>query len=114
MTDLSDLSDLPRSLEPDESGDGTFTIGPPEAVTDSRNLPAVSDADETTALTGIVPPDHPDNVDLDSLVTDPDPDAGEPLPTDADLDALVAGVDTDRVDPAFDGADAGAGAPGGA
>lgn len=83
----------------------TFPIGPPESVTDSRELPAVTAAEEAGFVRGAdLGAGHPDNVHVDpgvngeEVVPEPDPDAGEDLPGEDALDAVLAGVDPDAVD----------------
>lgn len=93
-----------RSLDPDQSGSPTFSVGPPEAVTDSRLLPAVAPEDEAASVHGAdIGDDHPDNLDTgstdpDVLAMEPDADADEDLPSEDELAALVAGVDLSTVD----------------
>jgi len=77
-------------------------VGPPEPVTDSRELPAVTAEDEAGFVHGADLGDlHPDNVDgadddappvLTGVVEE------EELPGDDELDALVADIDTEDVD----------------
>lgn len=94
----------------------TFTVGPPQPVTDSRDLPAVTAEDEAGFVHGAdLGDDHPDNRPADS----DDADAGavlpeigaeddEDLPSEDELDGLVANVDPDDVDSVgFDDADLG-------
>jgi hypothetical protein len=99
----------------------TFTIGPPDPVLDSRQLPAVTSDDESGFVTGAdLGPDHPDNsgepgdeeVGLGPVAEASGETSGEgdaeagPAPAEADLDALVADVDPDDVDQrGFDDAD---------
>jgi hypothetical protein len=95
---------------PDQSEDGTFTVGPPEAVSDSRLLPAVSaDSEADIVLGADMGDDHPDNKGADSADPDalePDADADEDLPSEDELAALVADVDLSTVDEVgFDDAD---------
>lgn len=107
----NDPNALLSEAVPDESGDGTFSIGPPQPVQDSRQLPAVSVDDEAGAVHGADLGDkHPDNAlmadDGDVAAPEPDADAGEALPGDEELDSLTADVDTDAVDDVgFDDAD---------
>lgn len=83
----------------------TFTVGPPQPITDSRQLPAVTPEDEAGFVHGAdLGPDHPDNlpesVDQGTSVEDVD------LPTEDELDAVVAGLDPADVDTTgFDEAD---------
>jgi len=85
----------------------TFTIGPPDPVLDSRQLPAVTSDDEAGFVTGAdLGPDHPDNSgepDTEEVglgtVTEASGEADDgPAPADAELDTLVADVDPDDVD----------------
>lgn len=100
--DMSEATIL--TTDPDQSDEGTFSIGPPEAVTDSRQLPAVSAEDEAHAVHGSDLGDaHPDNraaegADLEVAALEPDEDAGEALPSDEELASLVADVDVTAVD----------------
>lgn len=95
----SDSTALLNDVAPDEAGDGTFSIGPPQPVEDSRMLPAVSAEDEAGAVQGDDVADHPDNIGPDDVAPlEPDTDAGEELPGDDELESLVADVDTDAVD----------------
>lgn len=93
------------------SDEATFTIGPPQPVTDSRDLPAVTAEDEAGFVSGAdLGYDHPDNVptdpELDAVLPEPSADEDEDLPSEDELDALVADVDTDDVDSVgFDEAD---------
>lgn len=94
-----------RTLDPDQSGSPTFSVGPPEAVTDSRLLPAVSPEDEAGSVHGAdIGDDHPDNrdtgsTDPDVLELEPDADADEDLPSEDELAAaLLSGVDLTTVD----------------
>jgi len=93
-----------------------FTVGPPQLVADSRNLPAVTAEDEAGFVHGAdLGNDHPDNVPLDSDGIDvdaglplPQPAAehDEDLPSEDELDELVADVDTAAIDGVgFDDAD---------
>jgi hypothetical protein len=110
-TGVPESDSLLDEAQPDAPGDGTFSIGPPQPIEDSRDLPAVAAPDEAAAVHGADLGDkHPDNVpivdDGDVAPPEPDADAGEVLPGDDELDALVAGVDTDDVDDVgFDGGD---------
>lgn len=93
-----------------------FTVGPPDPVTDSRQLPVITTDDEDGFVTGAdlqdVHPDNdgvaPDDV-LDQVLVAATPDeqaaaeaaAGPgdvPDAPDAELDGLTSGVDTDDVD----------------
>jgi hypothetical protein len=94
----------------------TFTVGPPDPVTDSRQLPVVTPDDEGGFVTGAdLERDHPDNYEdapdgvLDELLVAATPDeqaaaeaaAGDadvPDSTDDELDQLTADVDTDDLD----------------
>jgi hypothetical protein len=81
--------------------DGFFTVGPPQPVTDSRDLPAVTAEDEAGLVHGAdLGDDHPDNrlTDAEVAAVLADLDADEDLPSEAELDDLVAGVDPDDVD----------------
>jgi hypothetical protein len=81
--------------------DGVFTVGPPEAVTDSRQLPAVTPEQEAQHVHGAdLGSEHPDNVadvpeyeQLSALE-----DEGEDLPTEAELAEQIAGIDPNAVD----------------
>jgi hypothetical protein len=92
----------------------TFTIGPPQPVTDSRNLPSVTAEGEAGFVHGAdLGRDHPDNVPLDSNGVDADQvlpqttaENDEDLPSEDELDDLVVSVDSDDVDKVgFDDAD---------
>ena len=92
-----------------------FTVGPPDPVTDSRQLPVITTEDESGFVTGADLVDkHPDN-DADApddvldevLVATPEEQAAAeaaagdgdlPDAADAELDELTADVDTDDVD----------------
>ena len=94
----------------------SFTIGPPEPVTDSRELPVVTPDDESGFVTGAdLEADHPDNEYeapddvLDEVLVAATPeeqaaaeeaagDPDEPLPAETELDRLTADVDSDDVD----------------
>jgi hypothetical protein len=113
---ISDPQDDSTALlidaQPDGAGDGTFSIGPPQAVTNSRDLPAVSAAEEAVAVqtaNADLGDQHPDNVvddEGDLPAPEPDADAGEELPSEDELAAAVADVDADDVDDVgFDEAD---------
>ena len=94
----------------------TFTVGPPDPITDSRQLPVITEEDENGFVTGAdLADEHPDNYQdapddvLDDVLVaatpeeqaaaeeaagaDDGPDAG-----DDELDALTADVDTDNLD----------------
>lgn len=98
---------------------GTFTVGPPEPILDSRRLPAVSGDEEDDFVTGAdLGADHPDNgpeppdeeVGLDTRSAPTfRPDASlEPPPSTDELDALVTDVDPEAVDAVgFDDSDLG-------
>ncbi len=88
--------------DPDEAGDGTFSVGPPDAIFDSRLLPAVT-ADDEAALVATTA-DPLDDVDEppDVPVPPADDDADQELPGDDELDALISDVDTDSVETGFD------------
>jgi hypothetical protein len=96
---------------PDET---SFTVGPHEAVTDSRQLPAVTSEEEAGSVHGAdLEDDHPDNRETDLEGVDaPQPDPGivedDVLPSEEelDLDPEVAGVDTELEGLAFDETDA--------
>src|SRR5829696_1778940 len=94
---------------PDET---SFTVGPPEAVTDSRQLPAVTSEEEAGSVHGAdLEDEHPDNKETDLEGVDaPQPDPGivedDVLPSEEELDAVVADVGTDLEGPAFDETDA--------
>ena len=83
----------------------TFTIGPPQPVTDSRNLPSVTAEGEAGFVHGAdLGRDHPDNVPLDSNGVDADQvlphttaENDEDLPSEDELDDLVVSVDSDDV-----------------
>lgn len=90
----------------------SFTIGPPEPVTDARRLPAVDAEDEAGFVSGAdLGADHPDNAAADDLPVvavqaSSDDDDDEPLPSEAEVAALVADVDTDAIDAVgFDASD---------
>lgn len=98
------------------SDDAVFTVGPPQPVTDSRDLPAVTAEDEAGFVTGAdLGRDHPDNrppdpddTDVDPVLPAPSAEDDEDLPSEDELDAdaLVAVIDTDDVDAVgFDDAD---------
>jgi len=82
----------------------TFTVGPPEAVTDSRLLPAVTADDEAGFVHGADLEEHPDNVPLQAGELDVvgpaqiPAEAADELPPLETLDAVVAGIDVDAVD----------------
>jgi hypothetical protein len=94
----------------------TFTVGPPDPVTDSRELPAITPDDEDGFVTGAdLGDDHPDNDQvapdgvLDEVLVAATPeeqsaaeaaagDANAPDSTDDELDQLTADVDTDGLD----------------
>jgi hypothetical protein len=92
-----------------------FTVGPPDPVTDSRQLPVITADDESGFVTGADLREHPDNTEvapddvLDQVLTAATPEeqataeaaagAGDvPDAADSELDALAADVDTDDVD----------------
>ena len=94
----------------------TFTVGPPDPVTDSRLLPVITTEDESGFVTGAdLVDDHPDNAEdapddvLDSVLVAATAEeqaaaeeaAGDEVPDadDGELDGLTAEVDTDDVDP---------------
>lgn len=93
--------------------EGAFTVGPPQPVTDSRKLPAVSADDEAGFVSGAdLADNHPDNnadpdgADVDVVLPAPSAEDDEGLPSEDELDALVADVDTADVDAVgFDDAD---------
>ncbi len=93
------------------SDEVTFTIGPPQPVTDSRDLPAVTAEAEAGFVTGAdLGYNHPDNVptdpDVDAVLPEPSVGVDEDLPSEDELDTLVADVDVDDVDAVgFDDAD---------
>lgn len=93
-----------------------FTVGPPDPVTDSRQLPVITTEDESGFVTGAdLVDDHPDNAEdapddvLDQVLVAASPEeqaaaeeaAGDDVPDadDDELDGLTAEVDTDDVDP---------------
>ena len=99
-----------------------FTVGPPDPVTDSRQLPVITTEDESGFVTGAdLVDDHPDNAEdapddvLDQVLVAASPEeqaaaeeaAGDDVPDAADdeLDGLTAEVDTDDVDPSGFGAE---------
>jgi hypothetical protein len=93
-----------------------FSVGPPDPVTDSRQLPVISSDEENGFVTGAdLGDEHPDNEQdvpdnvLDEVLVAATPEeqaaaesaAGDPnVPdsTEDELDQLTAGVDTDDVD----------------
>lgn len=92
-----------------------FTVGPPDPVTDSRQLPVITEEDEKGFVTGAdLADDHPDNDEdapdnvLDEvLVATPEEQAAAeeaagtddvPDATDDELDELTGDVDTDNLD----------------
>jgi hypothetical protein len=82
--------------------DGAFTVGPPEAVTDSRQLPAVTPEQEAERVHGAdLGSEHPDNVadvpEYEELITTRDEEAGD-LPTEAELAKQIEGIDPNAVD----------------
>jgi hypothetical protein len=90
----------------------TFELGPPEPVTDSRELPVITQDDESSFVTGAdLDQLHPDNQPLpDDFMNEadvPPDDPPEQLPSEDDLDPLVASVDTDDIDAGFDPQDLG-------
>jgi hypothetical protein len=99
---------------PDEA---TFTVGPPQPVTDSRNLPAVTAEEEAEFIRGTEPGDDPphdngptdsDGAGADAVVPETGAEDHEDLPSEDELDGLVADVNTDDVDSVgFDDADLG-------
>lgn len=105
--------------QPDPAGEAQFVVGPPQPVTDSRQLPAVdSDGESGFVVSGAnLGSEHPDNIELDQAQLADDPlgvsagDVAEPppddvRPTDDELAADVADVDTDAVDAVgFDASD---------
>jgi hypothetical protein len=108
---------LPASgAEPVMSDEATFPVGPPQPVTDSRDLPAVTAEDEAKFVHGAdLGAAHPDNKPTDSDDADVEavlPEIGaeedEDLPSEDELDSLVAHVDPEDVDSVgFDDADLG-------
>ena len=90
-----------------------FTVGPPQPVTDSRSLPAVTAEDEAAFVHGAdLGANHPDNTatDPDDADVDAVPDTenqeDDDLPSEDELYDLVAEVDADDVDAVgFDDAD---------
>jgi hypothetical protein len=99
-----------------------FTVGPPDPVTDSRQLPVITTEDESGFVTGAdLVDDHPDNAEdapddvLDQVLVAASPEeqaaaeeaAGDDVPDAADdeLDGLTAEVDTDDVDTSGFGAE---------
>lgn len=99
------------------SDEATFTIGPPQPVTDSRDLPAVTPEEEAGFVRGTEPGDDPppdngptdsDGADVDAVLPEAGAEDDEDLPSEDELDGLVADVDTDDVDSVgFDDADLG-------
>jgi hypothetical protein len=82
--------------------DATFTVGPPQPVTDSRELPAVTEEDEAGFVHGAdLGYDHPDNLptdaEVDAILAELEAEA-EDLLTEEEVDVVVAGVDADAVD----------------
>jgi hypothetical protein len=92
-----------------------FTVGPPDPVTDSRQLPVITTADEDGFVTGAdLAADHPDNDEvapddvLDQVLAAATPEeqataeaaAGADVPdaADGELEGLTSGIDTDDVD----------------
>lgn len=92
-----------------------FTVGPPDPVTDSRQLPVITAEDESGFVTGAdLVGDHPDNAEvapddvLDGvLVATPEEQAAAEEAagpgdvadaSDEELDGLTADVDTDNLD----------------
>jgi len=93
-----------------------FTVGPPDPVTDSRQLPVITTDDEAGFVTGADLADvHPDNKEvapddvLDQVLVAATPEeqaaaessAGPgdvPDAPDGELVGLTAGIDTDEVD----------------
>ena len=92
-----------------------FTVGPPDPVTDSRQLPVITTDDENGFVTGAdLTKDHPDNAEdapddvLDEvLVATPEEqaaaeeaagDGDAPDAPDDELDGLTSDVDTDDLD----------------
>jgi hypothetical protein len=89
-------------LPPEEP---TFTVGPPQPVTDSRLLPAVTPQDEAGNVHGADLADlHPDNEvpepDESEVDAVPDPNTviDDDLPSEEEVDALVTDLDPDDVD----------------
>ena len=93
------------------------TVGPPDPVADSRQLPVITPDDEGGFVTGTgrVPDDHPDNDQavpdnvLDEVLVAASPedqaaaeaaagDSNAPDATDAELDQLTAEVESDDLD----------------
>lgn len=65
--DPEDSSVLLDQGMPDAADDGTFSIGPPQPVVDSRELPAVSPDDEAGAVqtaNADLGDRHPDNLNV--------------------------------------------------
>jgi hypothetical protein len=92
-----------------------FTVGPPDPVTDSRQLPVITTDDENGFVTGAdLVEEHPDNDEdapddvLDEvLVATPEEQAAAeeaagdgdvPDATDEELEGLTTDVDTDDLD----------------
>jgi hypothetical protein len=99
------------------SDEATFTVGPPQPVTDSRDLPAITPEEEAGFVRGTEPgddpphdnrPTDPDDADVDAVRTEMAAEDDKDLPSEDELDALVADVDADDVDSVgFDDADLG-------
>jgi hypothetical protein len=100
------------------SDEATFTIGPAQPVTDSRDLPAVTAEEEAGFVRGTEPGDDPpphdnrptdsDDADIDAVLPETGAEDDEDLPGEDELDKLVADVDADDVDSiGFDDADLG-------
>ncbi|GAB3678097.1 hypothetical protein [Angustibacter aerolatus] len=92
-----------KDNEPFSAGDGPDTdlVGPPDPVTDSRQLPACTADDEARVVQGASTPDHPDNGpgdEPDEVAPPPDADADAELPGADELAVLVQDVDGDAVD----------------
>jgi hypothetical protein len=82
--------------------DETFTVGPPDPVTDSRELPAVTDEDEAGFVHGAdLGANHPDNdvsdAEVAAIFAEIEAEI-EDLLTEDEVAAVVAGVDTAAVD----------------
>jgi hypothetical protein len=93
------------------SDEATFTVGPPQPVTDSRDLPAVTAEEEAEFVRGTEPGDDPppkngppdsDDADVDPVLPETGAEHDEELPGEDQLDGLmlmadVVGDDVDLV-----------------
>jgi hypothetical protein len=89
------------------SEEATFTVGPPQPVTDSRDLPAVTAEEEAGFVRGTAPGDDPphangpadsDDADVDAVLPGTGAEDDEDFPSEDELDGLVANVAADDVD----------------